>query len=227
MNLQSYELGPEQAPDNEKIMRDGFALLRSVISTAELLRLRDAFEAGVKSSDQWPVPRGSDWRHALVDLDPAVQALCREARILTVAGKLIGERFFLSQVEGREPLAGGGQQALHRDLSAKRPGDTAVALAFLDDFSAENGATRLVPGSHKGTGNAWSTDASHVLQLSGSAGDVVVLDADLLHAASCNRSGERRRALLINYFAEPLYASHRQTLALRNIRMDTSQMFAP
>jgi ectoine hydroxylase-related dioxygenase (phytanoyl-CoA dioxygenase family) len=216
--------------DREQLHRDGYVLLREAIPAEWLDDLRAAFDAGVKPSDRWPVPRGADWRHSLLDLDPKVQAVCRLPEVLAAVGALIGERFFLAQVEGREPLTGGGHQSLHRDLSATRPGDTVSALAYFDDYGPENGATRIVPGSHRavpGEPPFDFKDESRSVQLSGSAGDVLVFDADLVHAGSRNPTGARRRSILIGYFAEPRYASHLETANLRSIRMDTTDRFDP
>ncbi|KQW21838.1 MULTISPECIES: phytanoyl-CoA dioxygenase family protein [Pseudomonas] len=217
-------------PDRKQLHQDGYALLRQTIPTEWLADLRAVFDAGVRPSDQWPVPRGMDWRYSMLDDDSKIQAVCRLPQLLSVAGELIGERFFLSQVEGREPLAGNGHQQLHRDLSAQRPGDIAIALAFFDDYGPENGATRIVPGSHRPEPGAPPfdfNDESRAVQLSGSAGDILVFDVDLVHAGSLNVIGARRRSILISYFSESLYASHLETVALRNIRMDTSDRFAP
>lgn len=215
--------------DREQLHRDGYVLLRGAIPADWLDGLRDAFEAGVKPSDQWPAPRGPDWRHSMLDLDPRIQAVCRLPALLQVVGALIGSRYFLAQVEGREPLPGGGHQDLHRDLSAERPGDMVNAIAFFDDFGADNGATRLIPGSHRpapGETRAEPNAEQCAHYLSGCAGDIFVFDADLLHAASVNRSGDRRRSILIGYFAEQLYAAHLQTAQLRGVRMDTSERFS-
>ena len=214
--------------DREQIHRDGYALLRGAIPAEWLEDLRAAFDTGVKPSDRWPVPRGWGWRHSLLDLDPKVQAVCRLPEMLAVVGELIGEQFFLSQVEGREPLAGGGHQTLHRDLSAQRPGDSVHALAYFDEYGPENGATRIVPGSHRPAQGEPPFDfnnESRSVQLSGSAGDILVFDADLVHAGSLNPTGARRRSILIAYLAEPLYASHLKTANLRCIRMDTTERF--
>lgn len=214
--------------DHARLQRDGYALLRQAIPADWLPALRAAFDAGVTPSDRWPVPRGPDWRHSMLDLDPTVQAVCRLPAVLVVAGALIGERFFLAQVEGREPLPGGGHQGLHRDFSAERPGDTVNALAFFDDYGPDNGATRLVPGSHRQATDAPPVDLadeSHVVQLDGHAGDILVFDADLVHAASLNRSGAHRRSILIGYFAESRRAAHLASAHLRNVRMDTSEAF--
>ena len=216
--------------DHPQLHRDGYALLRGAIPAEWLDALRDGFDAGVVPSDRWPVPRGADWRHAQLDLDPNVQAVCRLPTVLAAVGALIGERFFLAQAEGREPLAGGGQQGLHRDFSAERPGDTVNALAFLDDYGPDNGATRLVPGTHRPVAGAPPpdlADESHSIQLAGHAGDILVFDADLLHAGSLNPTGARRRSLLIGYFAEHRYPSHLATAHLRNVRMDTRERFDP
>ncbi|SFW42328.1 phytanoyl-CoA dioxygenase family protein [Pseudomonas sp. NFACC04-2] len=216
--------------DRKRLHQDGYALLRRAIPNEWLADLRCVFDAGVRPSDQWPVPRGMDWRYSMLDDDSRIQAVCRLPQLLAVAGELIGEQFFLSQVEGREPLAGGGHQSLHRDLSAQRPGDIAIALAFFDDYGAENGATRVVPGSHRPEPDAPPfdfNDESRAVQLSGNAGDILMFDVDLVHAGSLNVIGARRRSILISYFAESLYASHLETVALRNIRMDTRDRFAP
>ncbi len=216
--------------DRAQLHRDGYALLRGAIPAEWLDPLRLAFDAGVKPSDCWPVPRGADWRHSQLDLDPTVRAVCRLPELLSVAGELIGERFFLAQAEGREPRAGGGHQKLHRDLSARRPGDRVSALAYLDDYGPGNGATRIVPGSHRparGEPPFDFGDESRSVQLSGSAGDVLVFDVDLVHAGSRNATGGRRRTILIGYFAEPLYASHLETADLRGVRMREAERFDP
>lgn len=216
--------------DRNELHRDGYALLHRAIPAEWLDDLRGAFDAGVKASDRWSAPRGADWRHSLLDLDAHVQAVCRLPPLLSAVGALIGERFFLAQVEGREPLPGGGRQGLHRDLSAQRPGDTVIALAFFDDFGPGNGATRLVPGTHRPAPDdppPGVDDESRSVQLAGDAGDILVLDADLLHAGSLNRTGARRRSILITYFAEPHYAAHLETTRLRDIRMQTSERFDP
>ena len=210
--------------------QDGYVLLPGAIPTEWLDDLRATFDAGVKPSAQWPVPRGNDWRHSLLDLDPRVQAVCRLPEVLSVAGTIIGERFFLAQVEGREPLAGGGFQKLHRDFSAQRPGDTVIVIAYFDDYGPHNGATRIVPGSHCSAPDAPAfnfDDETGAIQLSGQAGDILIFDADLVHAASLNPSGARRRSILFSYQAESCHAAHQETAQLRGVRMDTSDRFDP
>lgn len=216
--------------DRDALQRDGYVLLRGAVPSDWLDALRATFDSSVLPSHAWPVPRGHGWRHALLDLDPTVQAVCRLPAVLAAAGALIGERFFLAQVEGREPLQGAGHQGLHRDLSAERRGDTVNALAFFDDYGPDNGATRLVPGSHRpATRDAPldPADEARAVQLSGHAGDILVFDADLLHAASLNPSGARRRSILFGFFAEPRHAAHLATAHLRNVRMATEERFDP
>jgi len=110
------------------------------------------------------------------------------------------------------------------------PGETVNALVYLDDYGLENGATRIVPGSHRPSPGGPSfdfNDESRSVQLTGNAGDILIFDADLIHAGSLNSSGARRRSLLITFLCESLYATHLETVSLRNIQMDTTERFDP
>lgn len=208
--------------------RDGYLVLRSAIPPKTLAAARDAFDAGVLPSDQWPVPRGRDWRHALVDHDPAIREICRLPDLVAAAHQLIGGPFFLTQVEGREPKPGGGAQPLHRDGLGDGPVRVVAAMAYLDDYGPANGATRVLAGSHKH--RVWpltQADDAAATVAEGRAGDILVFDADLGHGGTLNASGARRRSLLITYFAASLMADHKATAAQRNVTMDPVEMFYP
>ena len=117
--------------------RDGYLLLRDAVPALWRDDLRAAFDAGVGTDDQWAAPRGGGWRHSLVDLDPVVRQACRLPALLAVAGRLLGGPFFLSQVEGREPLAENGHQPLHRDGMGR---NAVAALIFRKQLLARYGA---------------------------------------------------------------------------------------
>lgn len=202
----------------DRLERDGYALLCGAIPADWLDGLRATFDAGV--GFEWPVSRGPDWRHSYVEMDARMQAVCRLPGLLGCVGKMIGVRFFLAQIEGREPLPGGGAQMLHRDAQPSPRCQVVSALAFLDDYSPANGATRIVPGTHRGE-PVESNLADHPQAeiLSGAAGDILVFDANLLHGGTRNLSGARRRSLLISYFAEALLGEHESTRQLRAVHM--------
>jgi ectoine hydroxylase-related dioxygenase (phytanoyl-CoA dioxygenase family) len=214
------------AADAARLDADGYLLLRGAASPAEVEAMRAAFDAGETAN--WPAPRGPEWRHALVDLDPVVQRVCRAPAVLAAAGRLLrGEAFFFAQVEGREPRPGVGHQALHRDAARPDGGQVVSALIFLDPWGPANGGTRVVPGTHQAEGLATPDQVEHpaTLALAGEAGDVLVFDANLLHGASRNVSGARRRSLLVGYAVTALREAYDQTRSLRAVRMDTSGVF--
>lgn len=216
---------PLNAEQAASLDRDGYLLLRGAVPAAWRDALRAAFDAGVGAGDQWAAPRGAGWRHALVDLDPTVQRTCRLPPLLAAGAQMLAGPFFLAQVEGREPLKGGGHQPLHRDGAGMK---AVAALVFLDAYGPDNGATRVIPRHlDRGAPDQGVPEETLSLITAGEAGDILVFDADLPHGATCNRSGARRRSLLLNFMAEGSRATMEACRALRNVRMDTSEVFVP
>jgi hypothetical protein len=222
--LAPTKVDPLAAPQAAALDRDGYLLLRGAVPQAWREPLRDAFEAGVGTQDQWAAPRGVGWRHALVDLDPAVRRTCRLPTLLAAAGRILGEPFFLCQVEGREPLPDAGHQPLHRDGAGRK---AVASLIFLDSYGPGNGATRVVPRPLDSGDQGGEPNEAAALVLAGEAGDILVFDADLLHGATRNRSGARRRSLLLSFKPARTRADEDACRAIRNVRMDTSEVFAP
>ena len=97
------------------------------------------------------------------------------------------------------------------------------ALVFLDAYGLDNGATRVVP---RPLDNGEPDEAASTI-IAGEVGDILVFDADLPHGATRNRSGARRRSLLLSFMQESNRALMEGSRAIRNVRMDTSEVFAP
>ena len=153
----------------------GFVLLRGAIPPDDVAKLREAFDAGVIPSADWPVPRSSEWRHAQLDRNPDVQRIWRLPVLIDGVRHLLKQPFFIAQVEGREPMPGNAPQLLHRD-GAGFPRQYVAAMVWLDPYDADNGATQIVPASHR---NECDSSAEAVT-LTGDAGDILLLDPELL-----------------------------------------------
>jgi hypothetical protein len=209
------------AAARQSLERQGYLLVRGGVPADWIAPLQAAFDAGIKPSDQWPVPRGADWVHAQLDTDPHVQRVCRLPVLIDAVQHILKAPFFLSQVEGRAPRQGNVAQPLHRD-GAGASGQMMAAMVWLDPYGPDNGATQIVTGSHRGEGD---TDAAAAEILSGEAGDILIFDPDVLHGATTNHKGAPRRSLLISYAVATLHAQHRATEALRGVRMETGEIF--
>jgi ectoine hydroxylase-related dioxygenase (phytanoyl-CoA dioxygenase family) len=129
--------------------------------------------------------------------------LATNEAILAICRRTIGEYLILNQQNGVINPAGGGrynQGAYHRDLPyqhfvSSRP--LAInALFCLDAFTRDNGATFVVPGSHKQ--EAFPSDAvvqALQTQVTAPAGSFIILDGMLFHSGATNRTDRDRRAV--------------------------------
>ncbi|MDP5143179.1 phytanoyl-CoA dioxygenase family protein [Rheinheimera baltica] len=135
--------------------------------------------------------------------------LFEHPRILAIVSAVLqqgsyqqNEPYYLNNISARCPLLGYPGQQLHIDSGL--PGVNyclkANVVWLLDDFTALNGATRIVPGSHNWT--SFPPDGQRhpdEVLITGSQGSALIFNANLWHGGGANVTDNSRWALLLGY----------------------------
>jgi ectoine hydroxylase-related dioxygenase (phytanoyl-CoA dioxygenase family) len=196
------------APTRERLDRDGYAPLPGVLSAAQLTAIRTRLAEllaaeGDKAGLEVHQEDGADRLSDLVNKGAMFDPCFTDPRVLAGVAHVLGD-FKLSSLNFRAALPGHGLQPLHADYGGPVwPGEFQVcnSIWLLDDFTADNGATRVVPGSHKFTQRAREAMADPAaphpdeVRLIAPAGTVVVFNSHVWHGGTTNRSDRPRRAL--------------------------------
>jgi ectoine hydroxylase-related dioxygenase (phytanoyl-CoA dioxygenase family) len=199
--------GTLDADTKERLDRDGYVPLAGILSDEQVTRMRarlaeltaaEGDRAGLEVHQESGTGRLAD----LVNKDPVFEVCFTDPRLLACIAHVLGE-FRLSSLNSRAALPGHGHQAMHTEGGPVGPGPYQVcnSIWLLDDFTADNGATRVVPGSHRFTVSVRDVmpdpAATHPeeVKLVAPAGTVVVFNSHLWHGGTRNGTSRQRRAV--------------------------------
>jgi len=173
------------------IARDGFAIAERHMDHRALERVRRQHADYLAIADRSDIRTSRSGDDTRVHLDhnfPGLEQLHTDPLLRAVATQVMHARLALHYFLSRTLHPGASPQALHIDCD---PGAPAM-LGFiwtLDDFTAENGATQFVPGSHRGT-------SAHAATLAAApAGSLIMYDRSVLHGYTANTSKADRRSI--------------------------------
>lgn len=195
------------AGERTALDRDGFVVLEGLCDDAHVAAMRAAVDELLAAARRDPTRKHGGTLHLdnLLDGSAAFNVVWTAPRLLAAVAHVLGPDFRATAVTYRGPQPGYGAQALHADDVPLAAGDDAYAVATaivpLVDFTAHNGATRVVPGSHREPLRDAPTgpDRPHPRErlVTARAGSAIVFNGHLWHAGTRNASDTRRDALQI------------------------------
>ena len=195
--------------ERDLLDENGFLLLPGILGPAQIEAMRarlaellaiEKENAGREVHQEAGTARLSN----LVDKGDVFRICFTHPRVLAGIAHVLNGEMKLSSLNSRAALPGQGLQALHADWhEAVQPGRYQVcnSIWLLDDFTAENGATRLVVKSHR-FGKMPSEimsdpKATHPDEqlLIAPAGTVAIFNSHTWHGGTLNRTANPRRAI--------------------------------
>jgi ectoine hydroxylase-related dioxygenase (phytanoyl-CoA dioxygenase family) len=195
--------------EKAQLDQDGYLPLYNILTAAQ----RDAMnqrlaellaEEGSEAGKEVHQEGGTDRLSNLVNKSSLFDVCFTHPRLLAGIAHVLQGDLKLSSLNFRAALPGHGLQGLHADWgSAVAPDAYQVcnSIWLLDDFTTENGATRVVPGSHR-SGTLPHEVMAHPADshpdeviLTAPAGTVVIFNSHTWHGGTQNRTDTPRRAL--------------------------------
>lgn len=129
---------------------------------------------------------------------------------LRLLRSVLGWPMLLGNMSGNITGPAGAPGHLHADqIFVPQPWPKAPqganAAWCIDDFTADNGATRFVPGSHLLNRLPLDSDPRVAVPLEAPAGSLVVFDSRLWHQTGSNRTADQHRAAAFGWYTRPIY----------------------
>lgn len=197
--------------------RDGLALLGGVCDAARTSRLRaalvEAAAAERAAGTDTSYHRGTCQRvYRLPALHREFLAAAADPTVLEVARRTLGPDVLLSNLSANIVGSGGRSMAIHGDQGFlptpwREPWGLQVIWP-LDDFTAEQGATRVVLASHRvGGPPERAVPAADTTPVECPAGTLLLLDGRLWHGTGAHTGPETapegRRHALLGFYTKP------------------------
>ena len=188
-----------------KIYRDGYVTIPEAVDSDQVAWARRELETILTST-----PTGRDdfegrltrRVYALFAKTRSLDALATHPVVLSILDRVLGQ-YQLSAPTGISIGAGEGAQPLHPDdalYPIDRPHRELVVNIMwpLEDFTEANGATRIVPGSHRWVDERPGPDTETVA-VEITAGSALVYLGSVWHGGGANRTGKPRLGVVLHY----------------------------
>ncbi|MAW33006.1 MAG: hypothetical protein CMK56_01200 [Proteobacteria bacterium] len=223
--LQTFEPDVSSVKLHEAITEQGYAVVKNLLPKAELTELSEQLNPHldlVELGDPDPFFGHRTKRFgALLSRCPITRRMLTNQLILDTADLVLGPYCVRYQVNytGVMHLAPGETaQTMHRDtgfypIQNPSPPLTLATMWAVTDFTEENGATRIVPGSHRWTDDR-TPKVAEIVQADMPAGSVLIYNGSLLHGGGANESDRDRCGVALHYSLGWLRQEENQYLAI-------------
>ena len=142
--------------------------------------------------------------YSVIEKTLACNPLVDHPLILALLDTILMNNYLLSQLQAIDVYPGEVRQPLHHDdgfypIPRPRAPFSAATIWAIDDFTEENGATLVIPGSHSWGNRQPGPDPDDLRPAVMPAGSVVFFLGTLWHGAGANKSSEPRMAATAQY----------------------------
>ena len=214
------------------IAEHGLAIVPDVLTGDALKRTREALYRAAEADRRRGREQkfGLDYAHDdtnqrvwnVLSRDPLFEDLAFHPLAIAYIRGVLGWPALLGNISANITGPGGGEMVLHADqIFVPEPWPAApqgLNVAWcLDDFTAENGATRFVPGSHTLNRAPGPEDAAvATAAMQAPAGSIVVFESRVWHKTGHNSTASESRAGVFAWYTRPIYRTQENWfLALR------------
>ncbi|APE17546.1 phytanoyl-CoA dioxygenase [Mycobacterium sp. WY10] len=191
--------------DLTQLLDQGYLILPHLLSTAEC----DAIRTEVQPLLSHPGRNSFEGHrtrrlYSVLAKTNAADRLVDHPRVLALLDRLLVPNYLLSQLQVIDIGAGENAQLEHFDdamypLARPRPALSVATVWAIDEFTAANGATVVLPGSHRWDDQRRPTAADHRHAAAMPAGSCVLFLGTLWHGGGANTTHHSRLALTAQY----------------------------
>ncbi len=213
------------------IERDGYTIITDVFDAdfgRQLIAELDALEIDQRITPASNRFEGtSTWRiYNLLAHGPTFATIPTDTAVLEVVEGVLDDECLISSLSSVAIGPGERAQPLHADdqvMPLERPHVATVCNTMwaLTDFTDENGATRIVPGSHRFDHSPTYGRHYDSVPAEMSRGSVLVWHGSLWHGGGANRTDRRRYGIAMNYCAGWIRQQENQQLGIPLDRIAT------